>query len=71
MEDWTNEALKRLYGLLRQRFGDDSVKPDSTRKKRFDMEPFEVLRDIIRGSGHYDSVGGAPQILKITLDRLV
>jgi hypothetical protein len=65
--DRTNEALKRLYGVLRQRFGDDSVKPDSNLKRGFDMEPFEVLRDIIRDSGHDDTVGGAPQILKITL----
>lgn len=30
----------------------------------FDMEPFEVLRDILR-SGDYPYVGGAPQVVKI------
>ncbi|MFI5091108.1 MAG: hypothetical protein ACHP7P_13715 [Terriglobales bacterium] len=30
----------------------------------FDMEPFEVLRDMIR-SGDYPSIGGPPQLVKI------
>ncbi|MDQ0744535.1 hypothetical protein QFZ62_001843 [Clavibacter sp. B3I6] len=30
----------------------------------FDMEPFEVLRDIIRSKNH-ESVGGAPQLAKV------
>jgi hypothetical protein len=28
------------------------------------MEPFEVLREIIR-EGHFDPVGGAPQVAKV------
>jgi len=65
--DRSGDALSRLYGLLRARFGNESVTSSSTLKRRFDMEPFEVLRDMIRESGHYDTVGGPPQILKITL----
>lgn len=30
----------------------------------FDMEPFEVLRDMIR-SGKFPEIGGAPQVLKV------
>ncbi len=30
----------------------------------FDMEPFEVLRDMLR-SGEHDEIGGAPQIIKV------
>lgn len=30
----------------------------------FDMEPFEVLRDMLR-SGEYDEIGGAPQLIKV------
>lgn len=30
----------------------------------FDMEPFEVLRDMLR-SGEHDEIGGAPQIVKV------
>jgi hypothetical protein len=30
----------------------------------FDMEPFEVLRDMIR-ENHFNAIGGAPQLLKI------
>jgi hypothetical protein len=49
-------AKKRLIDLL------------TARGKRevggFDMEPFEVLRDIIRSEVH-DSIGGPPQLLKV------
>ena len=30
----------------------------------FDMEPFEVLRDMIR-ENNFDAIGGAPQLLKV------
>jgi hypothetical protein len=34
------------------------------KKVPFDMEPFEVLRDMLR-SNRYSSIGGAPQLVKI------
>lgn len=43
---------------------------DNLKKKKklplggFDMEPFEVLRDMIR-SGKYPEIGGPPQVLKV------
>jgi hypothetical protein len=43
---------------------------DKLKKKKklplggFDMEPFEVLRDMIR-SGKYPEIGGPPQVLKV------
>lgn len=50
------EARDRIIELLRQRnkFGTNY----------FDMEPFEVLRDLIREKKYHD-VGGAPQFAKI------
>lgn len=52
----TDEAKERLKDLLRSR---NKIKSGS-----FDMEPFEVLRDIIRDKCCAD-VGGPPQVVKI------
>jgi hypothetical protein len=30
-----------------------------------DMQPFEVVRDMLRDSGHAESIGGAPQVVKV------
>jgi hypothetical protein len=49
-------AKKRLVSMLRDR--------GKLRSGSLDMEPFEVLRDIIR-SGEFGSVGGAIQLVKI------
>ena len=32
---------------------------------RFNMEPFEVIRDLLRGADAHASIGGAPQGVKI------
>lgn len=50
------EAKERLVDLLRER--------GKLQTGGFDMEPFEVLRDMIR-SGSYPTVGGAPQVAKV------
>jgi hypothetical protein len=54
-KDAVVEARRRTQQLLRVR-GRDSL--------TIDMEPFEVLRDIIR-EGRYAYVGGAPQVAKV------
>nr|WP_152332257.1 hypothetical protein [Micromonospora purpureochromogenes] len=54
--DVTGEAL-REFNLLRARLG-------LTMDDPLDMEPFEVLRDMIR-SRKYPTVGGAPQVVKV------
>jgi hypothetical protein len=64
--DWANRSRSELIRRLRTRFGQDSIESQSTCKARFDMEPFEVLRDALRGSSRLDSIGGAPQIVKVT-----
>jgi hypothetical protein len=54
--DSVDDARERLVQILRER-----------RKLTvggFDMEPFEVLRDMIR-SDDYPTIGGAPQVAKV------
>ncbi|WP_042722153.1 hypothetical protein [Flavobacterium sp. B17] len=54
--DYHLEFRNRLIGLMQKR------------KKfisgYFDMEPFEVLRDMIR-EDQFNAIGGAPQLLKV------
>jgi hypothetical protein len=50
-------AKRRLVALTFARYG-------YFKKMPFDMEPFEVLRDMLR-SNQYSSIGGAPQLVKI------
>jgi hypothetical protein len=50
-------AKRRLVALTFARHG-------YFKKVPFDMEPFEVLRDMLR-SNEYSSIGGAPQMVKI------
>jgi hypothetical protein len=54
--DYIEEAKKRLVELLRMR--------GKLTTQGFDMEPLEVLRDMIR-DGNHPLIGGAPQVLKI------
>jgi hypothetical protein len=54
--DATKEAHTRLIKLLRDR--------NSLPGHGFDMEPFEVLRDMIRDESH-PAIGGAPQLGKV------
>jgi hypothetical protein len=33
--------------------------------ERLDMEPFEVVRDMLRDGGRSETIGGAPQLIKV------
>ena len=55
-KDPIEEAKRRLVSMLRER--------GKISKGSFDMEPFEVLRDIIRSKA-FPSVGGPIQLVKI------
>jgi hypothetical protein len=39
--------------------------PGSEIPTRFDMQPFEVVRDMLRNPAHAETIGGAPQVLKV------
>jgi hypothetical protein len=54
--DYKEEYKEHLIELLR--------KKDKLQNGGFDMEPLEVLRDMLR-TGTYDLIGGAPQIVKV------
>jgi hypothetical protein len=54
--DYRPEYWRQLTALLRKKRKLD--------RGGFDMEPFEVLRDMLRAEEH-DLIGGPPQILKI------
>jgi hypothetical protein len=55
-KDAVKDAKQRIAILLREK--------DKLPGGDFDMEPFEVLRDIIR-TGKYPSIGGPPQLAKV------
>jgi hypothetical protein len=54
--DYLKEAKEKVVELLRSRNKDKGA--------GFDMEPFEVLRDMCRDEA-FPQIGGAPQVLKI------
>jgi hypothetical protein len=54
--DYKKEFYERLVKLLRSK--------KKLQSGGFDMEPLEVLRDMLR-SGQYDKIGGAPQLIKV------
>jgi hypothetical protein len=56
--DVRQEAERAFFKLVRERHSD----PD---RRRMDMEPFEVIRDMLRRAGPHDSIGGAPQLAKV------
>lgn len=60
--EWIQETRTRLKRLVQEKYGMDMRQPDNA---RFDMEPFEVIRDLLRNSSAGDSIGGAPQAVKI------
>lgn len=49
---------------IRKRIFDKLAEKGKTEKDGFDMEPFEVLRDIIRNNEDW-AIGGSPQLVKV------
>lgn len=60
--DRSKDAKKNLVTLLRGRY---NIHANIEERRGFDMEPFEVIRDMLRTSGNVDSIGGPPQLVKI------
>jgi hypothetical protein len=63
--DVRKQANHQLITLLRSRYGDASVLANSTLTRRYDMEPFEVIRDMLRCARPADSIGGPPQLTSL------
>lgn len=59
---FAGDQANRARNLLAQKFR--SVETEFPHRK-FDMEPFEVVRDMLRDSNRSETIGGAPQIVKV------
>jgi hypothetical protein len=64
--DRGGDAFHALTDTLKTQYGVLAVDARSTITKRFDMEPFVVLRDMLRSSSSHDSIGGPPQMVRVT-----
>ena len=60
--DKADMARRNLKTLLQSRYGKTAERYEG---EGFDMEPFEVLRDLVSASDTNDSIGGAPQLVKV------
>lgn len=60
--DWAAKARNKLISHLQNKYDNDL---HNVKVEGFDMEPFEIVRDLLRSSGRDDSIGGAPQIVKV------
>lgn len=56
--DVKQQAERAFFELVRERHPDPG-------HRSIDMEPFEVIRDMLRSAGPHDSIGGAPQMAKV------
>ena len=61
-DEWIEELRRRLKMLAQERYGLDMKKPPGS---KFNLEPFEVVRDLLREADPAHTIGGAPQIVKI------
>lgn len=60
--EWADAMRDNLKTLVQARYGLDMRQPNTA---KFDLEPFEVIRDLLKGANASDSIGGAPQAVKV------
>ncbi len=58
--DQSREARRRLFELVSGRIGKKTPKNSA-----LNMEPFEVVRDMLRDPNRSSTIGGAPQLVKV------
>jgi hypothetical protein len=58
-QEWKTEAKRRLKAILQERHGLEMPGHE------LDMEPFQVLVEMLRASAPGDSIGGPPQLVKV------
>jgi hypothetical protein len=61
-ENWVAAAREKIKGLAQQRYGLNMRQPDNA---RFNLEPFEAICDLIGTASANDTIGGAPQGIKV------
>lgn len=59
--DAVGKARKLLKERLQSKYGRDMRSPGA----HLNLEPFEVLRDMLRESGSDSTIGGSPQLMKV------
>lgn len=57
--DQAPEGRRRLLALVSQKY------PNGEQFTGLDWEPFEVIRDMLRDPKHSETIGGAPQVVKV------
>lgn len=60
--EWTEVVRERLKVLTQSRYGLNMREPETS---RFNWEPFEVIRDLVRATDPNISIGGAVQLVKV------
>ncbi|QCS63676.1 hypothetical protein EC609_14860 [Achromobacter denitrificans] len=60
--EWIDALKSNIKSLVQSRYGLDMRQPCTA---RFNMEPFECIRDLLRSASINCSIGGAPQAVKI------
>lgn len=60
--EWTEAMRVNLKTMAQSRYGLDMCQPITA---KFNMEPFEVIRDLLKRANANDSIGGAPQAVKV------
>lgn len=63
--DWAREASHRLHSILRKKYGEESLIRGGPIRESLGYEPLAVVRDLLRGAGANDTIGGAPQIVAV------
>jgi hypothetical protein len=61
-DDWIETMRSQLKNLVQARYGADMRQPADA---RFNLEPFEIIRDLLRVADASCTIGGAPQAVKI------
>lgn len=61
-KEWTQGFRKKLKEIAQGKYG---LAMNSEKNSKFNMEPFEAVRDLIRSASADDSIGGSPQAVKI------
>lgn len=60
--EWTAALRKKVKAISQNRYGLAMRQPSTA---RFNMEPFEAIRDLLTNASPSDSIGGAPQAVKV------
>jgi hypothetical protein len=60
--EWITTMRTNLKAVVQRRYGLDMRQPPSA---KFNLEPFEVIRDLLREPDPNESIGGAPQAVKV------